>query len=66
MDPLETLIIREQQRFELLIQLNPVQVTIKDDRILNIKKKKKHSYYKLTQVGCCFRRLWKMVQNKYL
>ena len=65
MDPLETLIIREQQRFELLIQLNLVQVTINDHRILNIKKKK-HSYYKLTQVGCCFRRLWKMVQNKYL
>ena len=64
MDPLETLIIREQQRFELLIQVNPVQVTINDNRILNIKKKK-HSYYKLTQVGC-FRRLWKMVQNKYL
>ena len=43
MDPLETLIIREQQRFELLIQLNPVQVTINDHRILNIKKNK-HSY----------------------
>ena len=40
MDPLETLIIREQQRFELVIQLNLVQVTINDHRILNIKKKK--------------------------
>ena len=40
MDPLETLIIREQQRFELLIQVNPVQVTINDNRILNIKKNK--------------------------
>ena len=35
MDPLETLIIREQQRFELLIQVNPVQVTINDNRILS-------------------------------
>ena len=40
MGPLETLIIREQQRFELLIQVNPVQVTINDNRILNIKKNK--------------------------
>ena len=40
MDPLETLIIREQQRFDLLIQVNPVQVTINDNRILNIKKNK--------------------------
>ena len=38
MNPLETLIIRRQQSFELHNQLNPVQITINNDRVLNILK----------------------------
>ena len=36
MDPLETLIIRGQQSFELHNQPYPVQIKINDDRVLNI------------------------------
>ena len=51
MDPLETLIIRGQQSFELHNQLNPVQITINNGRVLNPLKKHKNSYYKLTPIG---------------
>ena len=54
MDPSKTLIIRGQQSFELHDQLNPVQITINDDRVLNISKKLKNSYYKLTPIGLLF------------
>ena len=54
MDPLETLIIRAQQSFELHNQLNPVQITINNDRVLNIFKRYKNSYYKLTPIGLLF------------
>ena len=54
MDPSETLIIRGQQSFELHDQVNPVQITINDDRVLNISKKFKDSYYKLTPIGLLF------------
>ena len=54
MDPSETLIIRGQQSFELHDQVNPVQITINDDRVLNISKKFKNSYYKLTPIGLSF------------
>ena len=53
-DPLKTLIIRRQQSFELHNQLNPVQITINNDRVLNILKKNKNSYYKLTPIGLLF------------
>ena len=36
MDPLETLITRGQQSFELHNQRNPVQIKINNDRVLNI------------------------------
>ena len=54
MDPLETLIIRGQQSFELHYQLNPVQITINGDRVLRVLKKHKNSYYKLTPIGLLF------------
>ena len=54
MDPSETLIIRGQQSFELHDQVNPVQITINDDRVLNISKEFKNSYYKLTPIGLLF------------
>ena len=54
MDPLETLIIRGQQSFELHYQLNAVQITINGDRVLRVLKKHKNSYYKLTPIGLLF------------
>ena len=36
-EPIESVIIRGQQKFELNDILNPVKIEINDDRILNIK-----------------------------
>ena len=47
------LIIRGQQSFDLHNQLNPVQIT-NDDMVLNILKKSRNSYYKLTPIGLLF------------
>ena len=38
-EPIEIAIIRGQQKFDLHDLLNPVQIEINDDRILNILKK---------------------------
>ena len=51
MDPLEMLIVWGQQSFEFHNQLNPVQITINDNRVLSNLKKHKNSYYKLTPIG---------------
>ena len=37
-EPVETIIIRAQQSFEIDGGLNPVQIEIEDDRVLNILK----------------------------
>ena len=52
-EPIETVIIRGQQKFDLYDVLNPVQIEIKDGRILNMVKKDKNIYYK-TQIGILF------------
>ena len=41
-------------KFELHNQLNPVQLTINNERVLNIFKKHKSSYYKLTPIDLLF------------
>ena len=38
-EPIETVIIRAQQNFEIAGGLNPVQTEIEDNRVLNIFKK---------------------------
>ena len=38
-EPIETLIVRSQQKFDLQDILNPIEIEINDDRILNIQKK---------------------------
>ena len=53
-EPIETVIIRAQQRFEIASGLNPVQIEIEDDRILNILRKYKNVRYKLTLLGLLF------------
>ena len=47
-EPIETVIVWGQQKFEIEI------IEINDDRVLNILKKYKHSYYELTPLGILF------------
>ena len=51
---IETIIIREQQDFEVVGGLNPIQIEIKDDRVTNIFKKHKNVAYKITPLGILF------------
>ena len=53
-EPIESVIVRGQQKFNLHDILNPVEIEINDDRILNILKKHKNIYYKLTSIGLLF------------
>ena len=50
-EPIETIIIRGQQKFNLYDVLNPVQIQMNDDRILNALKKHKNVYDKLTPIS---------------
>ena len=52
-EPIETVIIRAQQSFEVAGGVNPVQIELEDD-ILNLLKKRKHVAYKLTPLGTSF------------
>ena len=54
-EPIETVIIRAQQSFEITGGLNLKQIEIEDDRVLNIFKKYKNGFYKLTPLGILFR-----------
>ena len=40
-DPIETVIIRAQQDFDVVGGLNPIQIQISDDTVLNLFKKHK-------------------------
>ena len=40
--PIETIVIRAQQNFEIAGGLNPIQIEIEDDRVINILKKYKN------------------------
>ena len=53
-EPIETIIIRAQQDFAVAGGLNPVQIEIKDDRIINMLKKYKNVVYKITPLGILF------------
>ena len=53
-EPIETIIIRAQQDFDVDGGLNPIQVEIKDDNIINLFKKYKNVVYKITPVGLLF------------
>ena len=35
-EPIETIIVRAQQNFDVVGSLNPIQIEINDDRVLNI------------------------------
>ena len=53
-EPVETLIVRAQQNFDVVGGLNPVQVQITDDTALNLLKKYKNVAYKVTTLGLLF------------
>ena len=53
-EPIETVIIRAQQNFEIVGELNPIQIKIEDDRVLNMLKKYKNISYKLTPLRILF------------
>ena len=53
-EPIETIIIRAQQDFDVDRGLNPIQVEIKDDNIINLLKKYKNVVYKITPIGLLF------------
>ena len=52
--PIETIVIRAQQNFEIAGGLNPIQIEIEDDRVINILKKYKNVIYKVTPLGLLF------------
>ena len=67
MRPIETITIREQQSFKLYNQINPIQITIDDNRIVNIfKKNTQMSIISLRQWEYYFQSQLKMIQKKYL
>ena len=53
-EPIEMVIIRAQQKFEIAGGLNPIQIEIEDDRIINMLKKHKNTVYKLTLLETLF------------
>ena len=52
--PIDTVIIRAKQDFDVAGGLNPIQVEITDDRIINILTKCKNVAYKITPLGLLF------------
>ena len=52
--PIETIIIRAQQNLDAVRGLNPIQIEIEDDRIINIFKKYETVLYKITPLDLLF------------
>ena len=52
--PIETIVIRAQQNFEIAGGLNPMQIEIEEHRVTNILKKYKNVAYKVTPLGLLF------------
>ena len=54
-EPIETIIIRAQQDFDVVGGLNLIQIEIKEDRVTNtLKKKYKNVVYKISPLGSLF------------
>ena len=53
-EPAETVLIRAQQNFKIVEGLNPIQIEIEDDRVVNILKRYENVMYKLTPLGILF------------
>ena len=50
----ETVIVRAQQNFEIVGGLNPIQIEIEDDKVVNLLKTHKNVAYKLTPLRILF------------
>ena len=53
-EPIETIIIRAQQNFDIDGGLNAIEIEIKDNRITNILKKYKNATYKIIPLRLLF------------
>ena len=53
-DPIETIIVRSQQNFDVDRGLNPIEIEKKDNRIINLLKKYKDVVYNITPLGILF------------
>ena len=53
-EPIEMVIIRAQESFEIDGALNPVKIEIEDGRVLNTFKKYKNARYRLTPLRLLF------------
>ena len=53
-ETIETIIIRAQQNFDIVGDLNPVHVELEDNRILNILKRFKNVLYRVAPLGLLF------------
>ena len=51
---IETVIIRAQQDFDVVRGLNPIQIEIKDDTVINILKKYKNAVCKIIPLRLLF------------
>ena len=54
MEPIDKLVVRGQQDFELHDQLNPIEIKITDNTFINRLKKYKRATYKFTPIGLLF------------
>ena len=52
--PIETIIVRAQQDFDIVGGLNPIQIQITNDTVLNLLQKYKNFAYKVTPLGLLF------------
>ena len=53
-EPIESVIIRAQQNFDVVGGLNPIQIEIKDDTVINILKKYKNAVCKIIPLRLLF------------
>ena len=53
-EPIETILVRGQQKFDLHDILNPIDIEINDDRILNTLKNYKNVYYRVMPISVLF------------
>ena len=70
MECIEAIMIRGQESFQLLNLINTMQITIDDNRIVNLLKKHTKVFYTFMAMGILleyyFQLQLKMIQNKYL
>ena len=53
-EPIETIVVCAQQSFEVIGGLNPIQIELEDNTILNARKRYKNFMYKVTPLGLLF------------